>query len=388
MRSPRIGELARAIERSEIVPYFQPLVEFATAPCWALRFWRAEISSATRPLLTPNAFIALAEKAGLIGELSEALFEAAAGLARAWPPALHMSFNISPYQLQDHELADRLAAIAERTGFSLSRLMIEVTESALIGPLDVAQRIIDRLKGYGVRLSLDDFGTGYASLSLLQALPFDLLKIDASFIRSMLAKRESRKIVAAAIGLGHSLGIETVAEGVSSEEQAAMLLGLGCGIAQGWLFGAPASDANLAPRAVAPTAQIGEAVMVGLEALPTQRLAQLQALYDDAPVGLAFLDCDLRYISLNRYLAQMHGLPVAAHIGRTVAEILPDLFEKIAPLLQRALDGTSVMDHITQEETPDSSTPARDYCVSYSPARDVAGEIVGISVAVIQSDVR
>lgn len=299
-----------------------------------------------------------------------------------------MSFNISPYQLQDHELADRLAAIAERTGFSLSRLMIEVTESALIGPLDVAQRIIDRLKGYGVRLSLDDFGTGYASLSLLQALPFDLLKIDASFIRSMLAKRESRKIVAAAIGLGHSLGIETVAEGVESEEQAAMLLGLGCGIAQGWLFGAPASDANLAPRAVAPTAQIGEAVMVGLEALPTQRLAQLQALYDDAPVGLAFLDCDLRYISLNRYLAQMHGLPVAAHIGRTVAEILPDLFEKIAPLLQRALDGTSVMDHITQEETPDSSTPARDYCVSYSPARDVAGEIVGISVAVIQSDVR
>ena len=127
----------------------------------------------------------------------------------------------------------------------------------------------------------------------------------------------------------------------------------------------------------------GEEVMLGLKERPGQHLARLQALYDAAPVGLAFVDCNLRYVSLNRCLAEMHRLPVGMHIGRTVTEILPDLFEQIAPLLQRALTGEPVTECVVRDLAPDGSSSRRIYRVSYCPARDVAGEIVGIYVAVI-----
>jgi PAS domain S-box-containing protein len=334
-------------------------------------------------LLSPDMFIPLAEKAGLIGQLSECLLAQAGQAAAFWPERLRMAINISPRQLDDASFAKRLAAIAQAADFPLSRLTLEITESALLGPLDLVKHLVDTLRAQGARLALDDFGTGYASLSLLQALPFDSLKIDASFVRSMSERRESRKIVAASLGLAQSLGIETVAEGVETEEQAAMLLGLGCDLGQGWLFGRPAVEAVIPPRIAAPAGALDEEVMRGLEALPSQNLAQLQALYDDAPVGLAFMDCNLRFLSLNRRLAEMHRLPVAAHIGRTVTEILPDLFEQIAPLLQRALAGEPVTEWVVREPTPGGSASGFVYYVSYSPARDVAGEMVGISVAVV-----
>ena len=170
--------------------------------------------------------------------------------------------------------------------------------------------IIRELKESGCRLAMDDFGTGFSNLRQLQMLPFDELKVDRSFVISMTNTRGSRKIVAAIIGLGHSLGLTTLAEGVETEEQAEMLLWLGCAQGQGWFYGRPVTADGIpllleaAPHKLSTALSIhGDGwVVSSLEALPTQRLAQLQAIYDGAPVGLCFLDLNCRYVSINKKL--------------------------------------------------------------------------------------
>jgi PAS domain S-box-containing protein len=243
----------------------------------------------------------------------------------------------------------------------------------------------------GCRLALDDFGTGYSSLLHLQALPFDELKVDRSFVETMIERRDSRKIVAAIIGLGHSLDLITVAEGVETEEQADMLLCLGCEQGQGWLYGRPSTSDRISAIVAAPpltrSAKLqmqGNAWVVScLEAHPVQRLAQLQAIYDGAPVGLCFLDRNLRYVSLNRRLADMIGAPVAAHLGRTAKEMSPDLYPKFEPFLLRAMKGESIPE---VEICGPSSMPGeadRTTLLSYQPAFDEVGEVIGVSVAIV-----
>jgi EAL domain-containing protein (putative c-di-GMP-specific phosphodiesterase class I) len=137
------------------------------------------------------------------------------------------------------------------SGLPASRLEIELTESALVDNLELARRVVSELKAGAVRLALDDFGTGYSSLRHLQALPFDKIKVDAGFVRSMVSNPESRKIVAAVIGLGHSLGLPIVAEGVEDAPTAEALAGMGCDIGQGWLFGRPMPEAEAMALAIA-----------------------------------------------------------------------------------------------------------------------------------------
>src|ERR1019366_1924928 len=193
----------------------------------------------------------------------------------------------------------------------------------------------------------DDFGTGYSSLRHLHALPFDQLKVDRSFTTSMIQKRESRKIVASVVGLGQSLGLSTAAEGIETQEQADMLFRMGCDLGQGWLFGKPISAEELPaliaadkwPLAVTAPNPLDESSYTSMDALPSQRLAQLQAIYDGVPVGLCFLDRNLRYLSLNKRIARMNGVPAAAHLGRTVAEVIPDLYPRLERCIRRALNG-------------------------------------------------
>jgi PAS domain S-box-containing protein len=247
------------------------------------------------------------------------------------------------------------------------------------------------LKDLGCRLALDDFGTGYSSLKHLQALPFDELKIDKSFVCTMTAARESRKIVAAVVGLGQSLGLTTAAEGVETQEQANMLLWMGCDLGQGWFYGKPA-PAHEIPRLVAALPQPGSPYlpapfdadsMTSNEASPAQRFAQLQAIYDGAPVGLCFLDRNMRYVSLNRRLAEMNGKPVIAHVGKTPLEIVPEVFPVIAPCIRQALGGVSVTDVEIQKQSPDSLSVGRTLLASYRPVRDEAGEVLGVSVSIV-----
>jgi PAS domain S-box-containing protein len=208
--------------------------------------------------------------------------------------------------------------------------------------------------------------------------------------------RESRKIAAAIVGLGNSLSLTTVAEGVEDQAIADMLLWLGCDIGQGWLYGRPVPPEQLPetlaarmtpePPSSSPEprpATTDSNLPLRLEALPTQRLAQLNAIYDGVPVGLCYLDRNLRFVSVNKRLAEMHNLPVASHLGRHIAEVIPEKFAQCELYLLRALDGIS---HTGLEISyPDPHRPAitRTILVSFQPARDEVDEVVGVSISVV-----
>ncbi len=395
MAADDANDLRRALENNEIIPYFQPLVELRTGLLRgfeALARWQHP----QRGLISPNEFIPLAEKSGLHGLLTGKLLSTVFAAAKDIPPHLTLSVNISLTQLTDLTLPRHIRSAAEHAKFPLHRLVLEITESALVGNTEHAARIATELKEQGSRLALDDFGTGYSSLRHLQLLPFDELKIDASFVRSMTHTRESRKIAAAIVGLGNSLMLTTVAEGVEDQTIADMLLWLGCDIGQGWLYGRPvppeqlpetlAERMNPAPpsSSTEPHSPAADSTLpLRLEALPTQRLAQLNAIYDGVPVGLCYLDRNLRYVSVNKRLAEMHNLPVASHLGRHISEVIPEKFSQCEPYLLRALDG---IPHTGLEISyPDRHRPAvtRTILVSYQPARDEVDEVVGVSISVV-----
>jgi PAS domain S-box-containing protein len=383
-------DLRRAFGDEEFYPFFQPLVELRSgqlAGFELLARWRHPRLG----IIAPDEFIPAVEKSGLINELTRQILEKAFNAAPLLPKSLRLGVNLSPHQLLDPALPANLAATAEQGGFSLDRLTIEVTESALLVDLPRAQSVAHELKALHCRLTLDDFGTGYSSLKHLQALPFDELKVDRSFVSSMTRSRESRKIVAAVVGLGRSLGLSTVAEGVETEEQANMLLWLGCDFAQGFLYSRPVPVEELEPLvcrqsqlySACQSEPADEAKITSLEALPGQRFAQLQAIYDSAPVGLCLLDRNLRYVSLNRRLAQMNGAPVAAHLGRPITDIVPDLYPRFESNLRRALQGESIPNFEVERPNFEPGGPTRTLLLSYQPVRDEAGEVMGVSIAVM-----
>jgi EAL domain-containing protein (putative c-di-GMP-specific phosphodiesterase class I) len=277
--TPDSQQVRRALDSGQFVPFFQLIVAVRTgelAGFEVLARWVRELTT----IIIRSAF---------------------ASAATLLPSPLTISINISPLALHDAELTQRIRNPAEEAGFSLPRTIIEITESALADNSAQAHTTVSALKEWGCRIALDDFGTGYSSLRNLQSVPFDELKVDGSLVSSMTEGRDSRKIVAAIIGMGQSLGLTTVAEGVATQEQADLLLWLGCDQGQRWLYGHPVLARELAAVTIAqrerPSAASfrRENLTAGnLEELPSQRLAQLQAVYDGAPVALGFLDRGLR----------------------------------------------------------------------------------------------
>jgi PAS domain S-box-containing protein len=385
-----LGDLRRAIENDEIDAYFQPLVGLQSgrvAGFELLARWRHPDAG----LVLPANFISLAEENGLIGELTRRILDKAFAAATLIADPMVLSVNISPVQLRELSLVKSIRDLAEAGNFPLHQLVLEITEGAMLTDLERARSAAGELTEMGCKLALDDFGTGYSSLAQLQALPFSELKVDRSFVAGMMKSRESRKIVASIIGLGHSLGLVTVAEGVETEEQAEMLLWLGCEQGQGWLYGKAMPREEIAavieapPRPMPPSMMgLGEGwASSSLEALPAQRLSQLQAIYDGAPVGLCFLDRNLRYISLNQRFSDIDGIPLAAHLGKTVAELRPDFFPSVEEYLLRVLDGEAIPE--TDITLPPRTEGGKERLlrVTYYPALDEADEVIGISVAVL-----
>ena len=383
-------DVARAVDGDGMIPYFQPIVVLRTGQLRGFEIlarWQHPIHG---PIL-PSNFIALAEENGLIEGLTRQVFRKAFQVAPLLAAPLTLSMNISAIQLHSTDLPLEIRVLAEESGFPLDRLIVEITESALLKDLARVKEVAGKLKAMGCRLALDDFGTGYSSLRHLQSLPFDELKIDRSFVSEMTKKRDSRKIVAAIVGLGQSLCLTTVAEGVETEEQAHMLLWLGCELGQGWRYGYPGTaDGITGVIAQEPVAVLPALVTPGdewasssLECMPTLRLAQLQAIYDGAPVGLCFLDCNLRYVSLNRRLAEMNGLPVEAHLGRSVKELFPQWFPIYEPYYARALQGEAIEGVELTRPPVRAGEDEGVFLASYQPAWDEADEVIGISIALL-----
>jgi PAS domain S-box-containing protein len=381
-------QLARALDTEQFVPHFQPLVDLRSGEIHGFEIL-ARWNHPTLGFISPVVFIPLLEQYRLMNNLTAALLIPAFHVAHSLPSSVGLSVNLSPPQLHDRSLPNLIELIAHEAGFDLHRLTVELTETALVDDLELAGTVARDLKDRGIRLSLDDFGTGYSSLLHLQSLPFDELKIDASFVRSITDTRQSRKITAAVISLGLSLGLKTVAEGIEDQNQANLLAWQGCDFGQGFLYGAAVAADQLSgffdqPKPLGgvttevPAATGGS--LLSLDARPSERFSQLRAIYDSAPVGLAFVDTQLRYVNLNQRLAQGNGRSVQAHLGRKVSEVLPpSLYAQVEPYLLRALQGESFAAAEINKHIPGES-PAT-LLVSYQPVRDEVGEILGVCVS-------
>jgi EAL domain-containing protein (putative c-di-GMP-specific phosphodiesterase class I) len=231
-------ELRSAIANGEFYPYYQPLVSLADK---SLRGFEvlARWHHPTKGVLSPDTFIQVAEESGLIAELSLSVLRRACLDAKQWSADLQLAINVSPCQLQDRSLPERILAILTETGFAAGRLEVEITETALVNDLASARVILTSLQNVGIRIALDDFGTGYSSLYHLRELQFDKIKIDRSYVQSLADGTDSMKIINAIIGLGNSLGLLTTAEGIENAANRDWLAGRGCSFGQGYLFGAP-----------------------------------------------------------------------------------------------------------------------------------------------------
>jgi diguanylate cyclase (GGDEF)-like protein len=228
-------ELRAAVAAKIIVPYYQPVVALEgrrVVGFEALARWKSDKFG----WVAPDVFIGVAEEIGIISVLGDQLLRQACIDASAWPVDLTLAFNISGIQLRDPTIGLRILAILAETGFNPRRLELEITETALVDNINVAQAVTSQLRQAGVRIALDDFGTGYATLSQLLSLKLDRIKIDRSFVDRLGKDKESMTIVRAVLGLANGFDLETTAEGVENDEQLALLKADGCLEAQGYLF--------------------------------------------------------------------------------------------------------------------------------------------------------
>ena len=240
--APTKSDLARAIDRNELTLVYQPQMTAdgaSVASVEALVRW----NHPQLGRIGPAAFIDGAERTGLIDSLGLYVLEHACRDAQAWPH-LRVAVNISPTHFNKPGFVDDVAAVLETTWFPPERLEIEIVESAAFDDPERARSQIDRLHALGAHVSMDDFGTGFSSLSLLQRLPFDKVKIDKSFVDGIPATR-SVAILHAMIALVRALGMKVTAEGVETEEQRRFLKAAGCHYLQGFLFSRPVEVAQI-----------------------------------------------------------------------------------------------------------------------------------------------
>lgn len=253
-------ELRLAFERGEFRVFYQPIMHLTTNRLIGfeslIRWFHPE-----RGQILPNDFIPIAEETGLIVPIGEWVLRESCRQIGEWQRRfpekkdLHISVNLSCKQFIQHDLADRVAAVLLETGLDAKHLRLEVTESHVMENSQAAIKIMNSLRELGVRLSIDDFGTGYSSLSYLQRLPIDFLKIDRSFVDVMNKTMENSEIVKAIVMLAKNLGMDVIAEGIETREQAASLINLECTFGQGYFYSRP-TDAAQAEQILAESATI------------------------------------------------------------------------------------------------------------------------------------
>ncbi len=239
------NDLRAALMRGdELELHYQPIVDIGTEEpnsVEALVRWRHP----QRGIIGPDDFIPLAEETGLINPLGEWVLKRACSDAMRWPTHIKVSVNLSPAQFRRADPVSIFSKALAESGLPPERLELEITETVLMRGNAENITTLHQLRRLGMSVVLDDFGTGYSSLSYLRMFPFDRIKIDRCFVNESANNADSAAIVAAIAGLGRSLGIDTVAEGIETEDQLALVRAAGCTLAQGFLFGRPCRASEL-----------------------------------------------------------------------------------------------------------------------------------------------
>jgi diguanylate cyclase (GGDEF)-like protein/PAS domain S-box-containing protein len=255
-----VTRLRKAVDAQHWVLHYQPIVELGTGEVIGVESlvrWQDPAGE----LIPPNEFIPLAEEIGLIGAIGDWVLEEVARQDAQWREKgieLELSFNLSPRQLWQPDLARRLVSPLQAGGVNPRQVIVELTESSAVKDFDRWQYVLQDLHSHGLRLALDDFGTGYSSLARLRYLPIEILKIDRSFIGGLHRDAESASIVSAVIELGRGLGMTTLAEGIETEREWRFLSTQGCDHGQGFLFSRPVPGEEITRRIVS-----GELVLAG-----------------------------------------------------------------------------------------------------------------------------
>ncbi|KZC01339.1 Cyclic di-GMP phosphodiesterase Gmr [Methylobacterium radiotolerans] len=245
------ADLQAALAADQFELHYQTLVDARdghVACVEALVRWRHP----TRGLVPPLSFIPLAEETGLILPLGRWVLERACRDALAWPESVDVAVNVSSVQMRQKGFGAEVLAVLAETGLPAARLEVEITETSLLEESEATRENLATLHGAGIRIAMDDFGTGYSSLSYLRRFPIDKIKIDRSFMSEAETSADARAIIRAVAGLGVSLGITTVVEGVETAQQLELARAEGVGQVQGYLLGRPQPQASLS-RAGLPT---------------------------------------------------------------------------------------------------------------------------------------
>jgi len=254
-----LNDLRRAVDRNELVLHYQPKFaapDYRMAGVEALLRWQHPHMG----LLPPGAFIAAAERSGLILSLGEWVLDEACRQLHAWDDAGHavpsIAVNLSPLQFSSPSLVDTVRDTLARHALDPTRLTLEITETTAMRDADASVGILDELTRMGVRISIDDFGTGYSSLLYLKRLPATELKIDRAFVRELESNADDAAIVASIVALGRTLNLKVVAEGVETPGQQQQLRQLGCDFYQGYLLGEPVAADRLVRTMEPPLAAV------------------------------------------------------------------------------------------------------------------------------------
>lgn len=240
-----LTDLRTALAHQEFEVHYQPVLDLEAnkvVSFEALVRWNHPI----RGIIMPDDFVPLAEEAGLIIPIGDWVLRQACMDAAGWPAGISVAVNLSPVQFRNRALATLVISALSASGLAAERLELEITETVLLQDGETTLATLRRLRDFGVKISMDDFGTGYSSLSYLRSFPFDKIKIDQSFIRDLAEQGDSMAIVRAVAGLGKSLRIKTLAEGVETSEQLALLRAEGCTQMQGYFFGRPQPASEIA----------------------------------------------------------------------------------------------------------------------------------------------
>jgi predicted signal transduction protein with EAL and GGDEF domain len=237
-------DLRRALERDQLILHYQPVVSLHTGTLVAvealIRWEHPE-----RGLIPPADFIPVAERTGLIGDIGRWVLARACEQLKSWERTFGYEapqsvwINVSPKQFAQHDLASQVQQLFSSLAFEPRRIKFEITESIMLENIDAATRTLTELRSLGVQVFMDDFGTGYSSLTYLGRLPLDGIKVDRTFVGQMGADPRQAQLVRTIVTLIKNLGLEPIAEGVETDQQANLLREMGCAFAQGFVFSRP-----------------------------------------------------------------------------------------------------------------------------------------------------